>query len=178
MYQEYLDLAVIFAVQIRQTEEMNASVTVNERLAGMWKVGNRELWEAASENLEREAFTIETIESVLEEALGECCLGKSSQDEDQIYVMTNRNRCYGARAVLRKDIVKKLADRQKCNLYLLPSSVHEWILCKDDGEIDARTMKQMVCEINGDSHVISPEECLSDSIYYYDKEQDTVEIVA
>ena len=38
-------------------------------------------------------------------------------------------------------------------------------------------MKEIVREINGDSHIINPEECLSDSIYYYDREQNEVRIV-
>ena len=103
---------------------------------------------------------------------------ESQQGEGILYILSNRKREYGARAVLRTEELQRLADEQKSSFYLLPSSIHEWILCKDDGETDVHMMKEIVREINGDSHIIIPEECLSDSIYYYDREQNEVRIVA
>ena len=138
-----------------------------------------ELWEAAKKNFEKEAFFIETMESVLSEFLGEEVpeIKESQQGEGILYILSNRKREYGARAVLRTEELQRLADEQKSSFYLLPSSIHEWILCKDDGETDVHMMKEIVREINGDSHIINPEECLSDSIYYYDREQNEVRIV-
>lgn len=179
-YREYLDFAAVFYVQIGQMEEIRAMFTVTREIAELWGVGSKELWEAAWRSFEKEAFSIETMEFVpndlMEGELQEA--GEGLQDGGMVYVMSNQSRNYGARAVLRKDVLQELADEQKSSFYLLPSSVHEWILYKDDGTADVHMMKSIVSEINGDSRIISPEECLSDSIYYYDWEQDEVKIVA
>lgn len=179
-YQEYLDFAVVFYVSLSQTEELRATITVTREMAEMWGVTETELWEAAKKNFEKEAFFIETMESVLSELLGEEVpeIKESQQGEGILYILSNRKREYGARAVLRTGELQRLADEQKTSFYLLPSSIHEWILCKDDGETDVHMMKEIVREINEDSHIINPEECLSDSIYYYDREQNEVRIVA
>lgn len=179
-YREYLDLAMIFCVQVSQGEEASAAFTVTREMTKRWKVGTEELWEAAWKNLENEEFSIESMTSVLESILGRDVFEeeRSLQNEETTYIMSNQARNYGARAVLNPKLLQGLADRERDSFYLLPSSVHEWILCKDDGKTDVYLMKSMVCEINKDSCIINPEDCLSDSIYRYDWEQKKIGIVA
>lgn len=180
-YWEYLNFAVVFCVLIVQTEEMNAVVTVNNEMAKEWKVGLDQLWEAAWENLGKEKFSIEDMTTILSKGLG-IDLSETGEEEcpcsGELYVMSNQSKSYGARAVLRKDMLRNFAKEQKSSFYLLPCSVHEWLLCRDNGELDAKELKRMVCEVNGNPGVIYPEECLSDSVYYYDREQDEVKIIA
>ena len=42
----------------------------------------------------------------------------------------------------------------------------------------AEDFKNMVYEINNCSGTVEPEECLSDSVYYYNKDKDRVEVAA
>ena len=48
----------------------------------------------------------------------------------------------------------------------------------DDGNTDENVLKLMVEEINGEWKEKAPEEWLSDSVYYYDKENDEIKIAA
>ena len=66
----------------------------------------------------------------------------------------------------------------KGKIYILPSSVFETILVVDDEETDEKQLKRMVEEINGEWKDAAPEEWLSDSVYYYDREDDEVKIAA
>ena len=61
---------------------------------------------------------------------------------------------------------------------MVPSSVFETILVVDDGKTDENVLKLMVEEINGEWKEKAPEEWLSDSVYYYDKENDEIKIAA
>ena len=100
------------------------------------------------------------------------------EEMGRMYVVTNPCRKYAARAILRKDLLRGLAKEQGGSLYILPCSVHEILLLKEDGMVTAEDLKNMVYEINHCSGTVEPEECLSDSVYYYNKDKDRVEIAA
>lgn len=182
LYREYLDFAVIFYAVDNEEDGVQKSFIVSRERAREWKIGLNELWETALENLGNETFFIKDMESVLREITGWRLFEKPEDGKEAggiLYVMLNQNQSYAARGVLRKDLLRRLADEQKSSFYLLPSSVHEWILCKDDGSPEnAEEMKRMVREVNANPDAVSPEDCLSDSIYYYDREQNEVRIVA
>ena len=55
------------------------------------------------------------------------------------------------------------------NFFILPSSIHESILILDTGEMDAKELQAMVMSVNQTN--VSPEERLSDEVYYYDREE-------
>lgn len=59
---------------------------------------------------------------------------------------------------------------------MLPSSVHEMMILPVDDVAKGRELKAMVQEINLES--VSPEERLSDHIYYFDRADETVRIIA
>ncbi len=180
-YQEYLDFAVVFYVVIGEDNEMITAYQVNNEMAKRWGVGLDELWATARENLEKEQFFIKVMEALLDN-ISEGKFGEEEMEGNQcvklMYVMSNEGNNHGARVVLRKDILRELANEKGRNLYLLPASVHEWILCIDNGRLDVQAMKWIVHEVNRNPRVIRPEECLSDSVYYYDREQNEVRIVA
>ncbi|MBQ7925064.1 MAG: hypothetical protein IJ335_02090, partial [Lachnospiraceae bacterium] len=68
--------------------------------------------------------------------------------------------------MLYPDFWDKLGMAWKGKFYILPSSVHEVILLKDDGEESPSKLQEMVREIN--QCEVDPTEVLSDSIYHYD----------
>ena len=93
-----------------------------------------------------------------------------------MYIFSTKNRIHGARAMLRVDMLKTFANEKGCNLFILPSSVHEVLLICDEKGICAAGLKEIVMSINGDSEVIEAEEVLSDSVYYYDRGKGEVSI--
>ena len=54
----------------------------------------------------------------------------------------------------------------KGDYFILPSSIHEVLLLRDDGNMDYRALEAMVREINATQ--VAPEERLSDQVYHYD----------
>ena len=60
--------------------------------------------------------------------------------------------------------------------FILPSSVHEVLLLKDDQAMDVRKLENMVQEIN--ESIVSPEEQLSDRVYHYDAQEKVFELAS
>jgi len=52
---------------------------------------------------------------------------------------------------------------------MLPSSVHEFILIKDDGKPNAKELNKMVKNVN--ETVLDPRDFLSDQCYHYDAKE-------
>ena len=67
------------------------------------------------------------------------------------------------------------ASRLECDFYILPSSLHEIILMREDMAPEMETLREMVQEINSTQVLV--EDYLSDSIYYYDRNTKEVTIV-
>lgn len=189
-YREYLDLAIMFYVLIKEERGLMATLPVSRECMKLWGADVKSLWEAAQKNLEEEVFQIETMGAVIENILTEMTdsetagmvlnnmEGKKMEGIGKIYVVTNTCRKYGARAILRKDLLQGLAKEQGGSFYILPCSVHEILVLKENGMVTAESLKNMVYEINHFSGTVEPEECLSDSVYYYNKDKDRVEIAA
>ena len=186
-YREYLDLAIMFYVLIKEERGLMATLPVSRECMKLWGADVKSLWEAAQKNLEEEVFQIETMGAVIENMLTEMkdsedagmfwndMEGKEIEGIGKVYVVTNTCKKYGARAILRKDLLQRLAKEQGGSFYILPCSVHEILVLKENGMVTAESLKNMVYHCSG---TVEPEECLSDSVYYYNKDEDRVEVAA
>ncbi len=78
----------------------------------------------------------------------------------------------GAAAVFYPDQLKKIAKKHQCNLYIAFTSQHETILYRTVGknEILERRICKKLSEVSHDVYG----EKVSDSVYYYDLETDTL----
>lgn len=172
IYREWLDFAVIPVVRVSEKEVGSAVASISKSMLAALQIDEKELWNAAFENLQKEYFFVQDIRSIF---IGET---RQSKEDTGVFVATNWNFQYGARVILRKDILKDFAEKNGYNLFILPSSQNEILILGDNGEMQVEDLKEMVASINGDPKLISKEEVLSNSIYYYDYEQDKVRIAA
>lgn len=123
-YREYLDLAIMFYVLIKEERGLMATLPVSRECMKLWGADVKSLWEAAQKNLEEEVFQIETMGAVIENMLTEMkdsedagmfwndMEGKEIEGIGKVYVVTNTCKKYGARAILRKDLLQRLAKEQ------------------------------------------------------------------
>ena len=156
-------MAMIFVVLLNEKEgEIAAQVSWMQTEA--WGIDTEELYRAAMDNLRKEEFTITNMTFLFPAELA-----KVMPMGIDVYVISTKNRIQGARVMLRLDILKTFADEKGCNLFILPSSVHEVLLICDEKGICVEGLKAIVRDINSNSDVIEEEEVLSDSVYYYDR---------
>lgn len=98
-----------------------------------------------------------------------------------LFVLTNTDKCHGASALSRTDVLRKLAEGfDGKNLMILPSSVHEVLIIPDYPGIEPETnnveaLAQMVREVN--LNEVATEDKLSDSVYRYVYSEDKVELI-
>ena len=169
-YKKVLDLAIIFVVLLNEKEgEIAAQVSWTQ--TETWGIDTEELYRTAMDNLRKEEFSITDMTSLFPAELVEVMpMGID------VYIFSTKNRIQGARAMLRVGMLKKFADEKRCNLFILPSSVHEVLLICDEKGICVEGLKAIVRDINSNSDVIEEEEVLSDSVYYYDRGEGEIRI--
>ena len=169
-YKKVLDLAMIFVVLLNEKEgEMAAQVSWTQMEA--WGIDIEELYLTAIDNFRKEEFIITNMTSLFPAELAE-----ELEMGIDMYIFSTKKRIQGARAILRVDMLKTFADKKGCNLFILPSSVHEVLLICEEKYMCVAGLKAIVSSVNGDSDVIAAEEVLSDSVYYYDREKEEIRI--
>ena len=66
---------------------------------------------------------------------------KVSMTERSLYVLTNNIHINGAALMLVPDILEKIGDKAGMDYYVLPSSIHEVLIAKDDGQVTKNMLK-------------------------------------
>lgn len=87
--------------------------------------------------------------------------------KETTWIITNEAGINGASAMLYEENLHKLAEKMGTDMYLLPSSIHEWLAVSVDKE-KPEVLADMVQEINMEN--VRLEERLSNNVYHYDKE--------
>ena len=83
-----------------------------------------------------------------------------------LIIVTNERMVNGASAIFYSGLMDQIGELLKGDYYILPSSIHEMLACRDDVEMTIDELKCMVTEINIDE--VRPEERLADEVYHYD----------
>ncbi|MCM1040196.1 MAG: DUF5688 family protein [Ruminococcus sp.] len=179
-YIKWNDLALVFYYSLEDERFGKASILIKNAHLAMWGIDKAVLYEHAGTNMLRlKPEELLPIKELLREFIdrSESCTpgkillsdrGRAAMETDSmIYVLSSRDRLFGAATILYTESLKLLAGRLDKNLIILPSSVHEVLLVPDDGIREKDFFRNMVREVN-DSQV-EPEERLSYNVYYYDR---------
>lgn len=162
-YQEYLDFLVLYIIRV--TEVGIGSVKITKQMIKSWKISEGEIHHQAVENLKTDGYQIRSFNSVVKENLLEIT-EEEIEESEPMYVLTNQIKYFGAAGIfLCAEMFKEIVGKR--NFYILPSSVHELILIKDDGGYDIQILSDMVRNANEEQ--VTADERLSDHAYYYDR---------
>lgn len=177
-HMDFLDLVLYCRIIIDKNENGVASMTVQKHMLKEWEISEEELWEAAFSNLKTEEFEIKDVNEVLRFIFPErdlTGLPDKNKFESALYVLTNKYQNRGAIGMLRTDLLEKFAEWSGCDLYILPSSIHEVLLLRDD-EIPVDELRRMVRSVN--CGVVDEMDRLSDEVYHYQRGSGKLEIIA
>lgn len=165
------DLAIIFYYAMEEKKIGRASITIHRHHLDMWGQSLDCLYRAARKNMRTGLpELLVSMKELLAQTTG-IELGKDTYLP--MYVLTNREKTYGAAALLYSEKMKELADQWQSDLIILPSSIHEVLLLPDDGQNEYDFYRQMVKEVN--TTQVEPEEVLSYSLYRYRREKSEIE---
>lgn len=155
-YEPFLDLAVVYYIQIDNTRFGSAAIQIRNEHLRYWRVEKEEIRRFAEKNTPR-IYPVQIRQIVR-----------------FMYVATNEQCSLGAAVMRYPDFREKVRGMIRGDFYILPSSIHEVILVPESFGLEPERMQEMVKEINKTG--VAPEEVLSDSVYYFDGEE--IRIVA
>ncbi len=172
-HERFLDLVKVYYVSVDCEKLGKGTILIHNSHLDMWGISAEQLRLVAYENTPKLLpVEIGSMYEVMKSILG------YEMEEDfreyPMYVATNRHKLFGAAVVCYPGAIKEFAEQLESDLFVLPSSTHEVIIVlpKEDGSADA--LKEMVCEVN--STMLRSEEILSDSVYFYSRDTDTLSI--
>lgn len=172
-HREFLDLSLVYYVQVPMPDDMNGIVHIYSGLLKCWDVDEEDLYRAAMENMP------ETKHRSMGEIIG-AAEGRKAENTGgplcSMYVVTNKNGLYGAACMLDMEMMQKTADGLGSDLLILPSSVHELILILQQDPYDVQELSGIVKEINDTE--LRPDEVLSGHVYQYNRETGKISIAA
>lgn len=150
-YEPFLDLAVVYYIQIDNTRFGSAAIQIRNEHLRYWRVEKEEIRRLAGKNTPR-IYPVQ-IQQIVR----------------FMYVATNEQCSLGAAVMRYPDFREKVRGMIGEGFYILPSSIHEVILVPESFGMEPERMQEMVKEINQIG--VAPEEVLSDSVYYFDGEE-------
>lgn len=100
-----------------------------------------------------------------------------SMSESGLYVLSTGIRVNGAALMLVPDILEQIGEKAGMDYYVLPSSIHELMIARDDGLVTAKMLKELVHEGNRTDSAIKPEDVLSDNVYFYSHKEKLLKTV-
>lgn len=161
------DLAVVFYYAMEQDVVGRATITIRKEHLAIWKQEEGMLFAIAQENMRRDMpELLVPMKELLEEMTG---VELEKQYDVPMYVLTNKEKIFGASVLLYSEKLQELAEKTGKNLLILPSSVHEVLLMPDEEDREYGFYRQMVEEVN--TTQVDPEEVLSCSLYCYDRQK-------
>lgn len=202
-YIRYMEFAVTFHCLVEKQEYGIQSYCINETIRQEWGICIEKLYQLALKNtpllfppkvqsMEEMLYQImedskenltslekwfsrekkndeEAYENLLEKMLSEI----KDSSETYMYVLSNQLGIYGASAILYPKVLDYFARRSGKNLYLLPSSVHEWIIVIEQEEYNEEMLRKMVYDVNHSQ--VANDEILSNQVHFYNKETQCIE---
>ena len=163
---EGLGLSVVFYVSL-MTGEQSAGILIKNEHLKLWEKTVSDLLTVAEVNTNRmHAFTIKSMNEVLSGMFGfeEELI---PEDVPALYVLTDENKTFGASQLYLKNKIREFAKQQDCDVYILPSSIHELLLLRADfPNLEPSYLKEMVYEVNATQ--VSEEEFLFDGAYKFE----------
>ncbi|MBQ6805980.1 MAG: hypothetical protein IJO97_00945 [Lachnospiraceae bacterium] len=184
-YIKWNDLAIVFYYAMEEEYCGKATILIRNSHLKMWDIDINTLYMDAKDNMHKllpeELLPIkkilqEFLSRNLKQQVEEDEIGLSEEASSMMYVLSNRDRIFGAATLLYSESIKELTKRLNKNLIILPSSIHEVILVPDNGITEKTFFKDMVKEVNDTQ--VEPEEILSYSVYYYDRITEKIKILA
>lgn len=176
------DLALVYRAYYDFGEKGNASVLIKNQHLKAWGIEEDTLKTEAWQNMHR--ILPPTVESMnrlcMELARKFYTEEEAEQLEREISpndmtVLSNGGKYLGAAYMFDGKLMGELAEKLGDNLIILPSSVNEVLLRPEKGE-RLEKLKQMVEDVN--DSVVSEVEILSDEIYRYDWEKQTLSMIS
>jgi hypothetical protein len=163
------DMALVVNIHLESFSDENgrSCVVVSKPLMEMYGVDEKQLFADAEKNsLANEPMVFTPLGDMIKNLIESENLPSPEEAGIVTYIATNKSGFQGAAVAGYPDFCEKAAEAIGGSFYMLPSSVHEFILIKDDGMPKAKDLNAMIKNVN--ETVLEPRDILSAQCYHYD----------
>lgn len=171
-HKNFLDLSIVVYMDLLKKRDGVISLVVDNGVLQFWGIDKVELFRAAYENLMKEEFSICDMEEVIQRLRGEEV--KPTKYDGCNYVLTNEAMTFGARGMLRKDLLMEFAEKENADLFVLPNSINDVILTPKREGLTEEVLKDMINIIQVFNKPSA--DSLSESLYYFDRKTEEISI--
>ena len=174
-YKEIADLAMIYYIDLSATNGTHSTVCITDKLLASYGISLDALHETAIKNMSGK-LRFNSMRSVLEEMSPAAMKDMDGQCDIPMYILTNAEKINGASCIACDRFLQEVRIMLNRDYYILPSSRHELIAIPMSDDIDPKQLKHTVWEVN--DSCVDPEDRLSDSVYLYKWDTQSIEIAA
>ncbi len=170
------DMAVVVNVQLVNFSDENgrSCVVVSKPLMEMYGIDEAQLFADAEKNsLANEPIVFTPLGDMIKSLIESDNLPNPEDMGIVTYIATNKSGFQGAAVAAYPEFAEKAAKTLGGSFYMIPSSVHEFILIKDDGTPKAKDLNRMIKDVN--ETVLEPRDILSGQCYHYDAKTKVLE---
>lgn len=167
-HEQMEDIAVVYRLVLDSSKDASSTVLVTNDLMDKFGITHEQLHDDAMKN----APLIRPVEiKGMEETLNEMQGGPALEpDPDEIlFVAGVPDQTHGAAVIAYPNFFENAAEKLGGDYFIIPSSIHEVLLVKDTGEMNARDLAAMIREVNATE--VAPEDVLTDHAYHYDSKE-------
>ena len=168
-YVPWMDLAIVVFVLLEVSPYGTATVLVRKEHLEIWGLTEAQLFDEAKKNT---PILFPYQFCPMRKLLREICpyaVDEGEEEEESLYVLSNKLRSFGAASMLYDGILEKVGQKLGENYYILPSSIHEVIVVPESKSPVKQDLEEMVREINETQ--VEEEEVLSDRVYYFSRKE-------
>ena len=170
------DMALVVNVHLDSfsDEHGKSCVVVTKPLMEMYGIDEAQLFADAEKNsLANEPMVFKPLLDMVKDLINSEDIPNPEDVGIVTYIATNQSGFQGAAVAGYPDFCEKAAEAIGGSFYMLPSSVHEFILIKDDGTPKAKDLNRMIKNVN--ETVLEPRDVLSAQCYHYDAKAKVLE---
>ena len=170
------DMALVVNVHLDSfsDEHGKSCVVVTKPLMEMYGIDEAQLFADAEKNsLANEPMVFKPLLDMVKDLISNEDIPNPEDVGIVTYIATNQSGFQGAAVAGYPDFCEKAAETIGGSFYMLPSSVHEFILIKDDGTPKAKDLNRMIKNVN--ETVLEPRDVLAAQCYHYDAKAKVLE---
>lgn len=180
-HKELEDMSIVYRFVIDTNVEGRSTILATNNIIEAMGVTPEQLHEDAMKNApELKPAVITGMAQAMAEMMGMSpeeidSMGMPTDPaEEAMFIATVSDKINGAGVIAYQNFMEQAADRVGGSFFILPSSLHEVLLVRDNGDFNLESLKEMVRDVNATQ--VAPEDKLTDSVYHYDAQAKIFEL--
>ncbi|MEE8886208.1 MAG: DUF5688 family protein [Eubacteriales bacterium] len=169
--EKWMDLSVVCYYKLDPSWIPGGTILIRNEHLERWNLSETQLFQDAWKNT---AALMKPVFIKMGGFLEEMGESRESASSCPLYVLTNESKCLGAISITLRRVQCGIADALGCDYYLIPSSIHEFLVLPDDGSYQTENLNRMVRTVNETE--LDPEDILAEHVYHYSRRTSALEI--